>query len=478
MRIQRRFGTVALLVAAALAAQAALQPPVAAADDQDWPRWATPEEASFSSAAVAEAEEIWLGLEDAPIAAFLVVYKGRILASFGHETAPFWCHSMRKSFLSALFGRHVANGAIDLDRTLEQLGIDDSTPLTAAEKQAKVVHLLKARSGVYIEAACESAGMKDVRPPRGSHPPDTFWYYNNWDFNVLGTIFRQETGLDIFDEFQQRIGRPIGMQDFHPAQCEYVYEENLSQHPCYTFKMSARDRARFGQLFLQNGRWGERQIVPEEWVAESTRAYSQSDTPGLGYGYMWWTHEPDFMRLLLQDARLGPLWGFAAHGYGGQAIFVFPDADIVAVFAVDVWAGGDLDLLEIAPLLRTILTGREIVDLRTVRSRVEPRRAAPGDALRLVARLRNMSDHASLPTAVDFYLVPERRFGEGALWMGREQLAELAPGMRKTLRLRTKLPPDLAPGKYYAVALADRDKANYDLDRANNLRIGRKVVVE
>lgn len=40
--------------------------------------------------------------------------------------------------------------------------------------------------------------MKDARPPRGSHPPGTFWYYNNWDFNVLGTIFIQLTGEDIF----------------------------------------------------------------------------------------------------------------------------------------------------------------------------------------------------------------------------------------------------------------------------------------
>ena len=40
--------------------------------------------------------------------------------------------------------------------------------------------------------------MRDGRPKRGSHAPGTFWYYNNWDFNVLGTVFRQLTGADIF----------------------------------------------------------------------------------------------------------------------------------------------------------------------------------------------------------------------------------------------------------------------------------------
>lgn len=215
-----------------------------------------------------------------------------------------------------------------------------------------------------------------------------------------------------------------------------------------------------------------------DWVAESTRAHSGTGLPGRGYGYMWWTYQPEFLRDYLRDPGLRSLRGFAASGYGGQAILVFPDAEMVAVFSVDVPAGGDLDILETAPILERILTGREIIDLRTLRSRVEPQRAAPGDRLRLRARLRNKSLHASRPTAVDFYLVPERRFGEGALWLGRERLAALAPGAWETVRLRTDLPADLAPGTYYAVALADRDKNNWDLDRANNLRIGRKVVVE
>jgi CubicO group peptidase (beta-lactamase class C family) len=478
MREARRLPTAVLLIGAFLAIGTGLHPPTAAADDGDWPRWATPEAAGFAAAAIAAAEQHWLSLPDAPIAAFMLVYKGRILASFGSETTPFWCHSMRKSFLSALYGIHVESGDIDLDRTLEELGIDDSTPLTDAEKQARVIHLLKARSGVYIEAACEAPEMKAARPPRGSHPPDTFWYYNNWDFNALGTIFRQETGRDIFEEFQRRIARPIGMQDFQPALCDYVYERQFSEHPCYTFRMSTRDRARFGQLFLQNGRWDGRQIVPAGWVAESTRAHSRTDTPGRGYGYMWWTYEPPLLRDYLLDPRLHSLRLFAASGYGGQAILVLPDAEMVAVFSVDAPAGGDLDILETAPVLERILTGREIVDLRTLRSRVEPQRAAPGDRLRLRARLRNKSLHASLPSAVDFYLVPARRFGEGAIWMGRARLAALAPGAWETVRLRTDLPADLAPGTYYAVALADRDKTNWDLDRANNLRIGRKVVVE
>jgi CubicO group peptidase (beta-lactamase class C family) len=89
-------------------------------------------------------------------------------------------YSMRKSLLSALYGIYSAEGVIDIDQTLEQLGIDDSPePLTKEEKQARVVDLLCARSGVYHPVDFETALMKKNRPERGSHAPGTFWYYNN-----------------------------------------------------------------------------------------------------------------------------------------------------------------------------------------------------------------------------------------------------------------------------------------------------------
>ena len=476
-RLQTR--SVARLVSAtAITVMTATLPAAAFPAGEEWPRWSSPEEAGFSSQSVAAAESIWQSLPDAPIAAFMLVYKGKVLASFGDETFPFWCHSMRKSFLSALYGIHTANGNIDLDMTLDELGIDDIVPLTAAEKQARVIHLLKARSGIYIEAACEAPEMKAARPARGSHPPDTFWYYNNWDFNALGTILRQETGRDIFKEFQKRIGRKIGMQDFQPSHCEYYYESHLSMHPCYTFRMSVRDRARFGQLFLQNGKWGKRQIVPEDWVAESTRAYSRDQTPGRGYAYMWWTYEPEFFQLFLQDTRLHRLRGFSASGYGGQAILIFPDAEMVAVFGVDVPAGGDLDILETAPILETILTGREIIDLELLRAKAKPKRVSAGNTLRLIAKSRNRSEDPSLPTTVDFYLSPAKGLTDDARLIDSAGLKRLAPGKRKVVRVKAEIPDDLPPGTYHLVTVVDGDKTNFDLDRRNNLKVGRKVILD
>ena len=73
--------------------------------------------------------------------------------------------------------------------------------------------------------------MIALRPPRGSHPHGTFYYYNNWDFNAAGTIFRQETGLDIFETFKSEIADQIGMEEFSVSSCYYQYEQNKSVHP-------------------------------------------------------------------------------------------------------------------------------------------------------------------------------------------------------------------------------------------------------
>jgi hypothetical protein len=65
---------------------------------------------------------------------------------------------------------------IDINQSLEQLGIDDSPdPLTEDERQARVVDLLRARSGIYHPVDFASDGQKKTRPARGSHAPGTFW---------------------------------------------------------------------------------------------------------------------------------------------------------------------------------------------------------------------------------------------------------------------------------------------------------------
>lgn len=257
--------------------------------------------------------------------AVMVVQNGEVIASWGDVSRKVNVASVRKSLISALYGIAVSEGHIDLGSTLANLGIDDKPPaLSAAEKQATVRDLLMARSGIYHAAAYETADIREKRPKRGSHAPGTFWFYNNWDFNALGTIYRQLTGEDIFRSFADRIAEPIGMEDFSVGDGRYVTEQK-SKHSAYAFRLSARDAARFGQLYLEGGRWSGRQVIPEVWVRASTTAYSVTDRGSMGYGYLWWTLNPDVF---------GPGSALAS-GYGGQAIAIVPSKHLVVVQTVD-----------------------------------------------------------------------------------------------------------------------------------------------
>lgn len=253
----------------------------------DWPR-TTPQAAGWSTDLMSEARD---DARRIGTASLLVVQHGHVVDSLGDPARRLELHSVRKSLLSALIGIAVAERRIDLGATLAQLGIDDIPPsLTAEEKQATVRDLLASRSGVYHVALYETAGERANRPQRGSHAPGTFWYYNNWDFNALGTIYEHAAGRSIFAAFLADVAQPIGMQDYRPADGRYVTGRE-SSIPAYPFHMSARDLARFGLLYLHGGRWGERQVVPAAWVRESTQPRSETRI-GSGYAYMWWTGLP------------------------------------------------------------------------------------------------------------------------------------------------------------------------------------------
>ena len=93
--------------------------------------------------------------------------------------------------------------------------------------------------------------------------------------------------------------------------------------------MSARDLARFGLLYLNKGAWAGKQIVPADWVRESTRPYSERPSSGFGYGYLWWTAPPTPVPGGIPEGT------FIAWGAGGQHAFVIPAYDLVVVNRVD-----------------------------------------------------------------------------------------------------------------------------------------------
>jgi CubicO group peptidase (beta-lactamase class C family) len=266
-------------------------------------------------------------------AAVMVIQGGEVVDQWGDIDKKITSYSVRKSLISALYGIYAAEGVIDIHQSLEQLGVDDSPdPLTKEERQARVVDLLGARSGVYHPVDFETSFIKKNRPPRGSHAPGTFWYYNNWDFNALGTIVEKKTGLKIGEAFYQRIAKPTGMQDFQPDDVYYLGGP-ISVHSAYMFEITARDLARFGLLYLHHGRWNKQQIVPEAWVDKSTHANEMLKVNGVdvgGYEYLWWV---EYGGVHFPEVSIPGM--FSARGVGGHYLLIIPSLDLVIVHRVN-----------------------------------------------------------------------------------------------------------------------------------------------
>ncbi|HEX5128719.1 MAG TPA: serine hydrolase [Usitatibacter sp.] len=296
----------------------------------DWAPMPAPSDRGWSAEGLEAARR---KSEEIGSAAVMIVQDGLVVAQWGDVAHRYKCHSIRKSLLSALVGLHVEDGDIDLNKTLGELGIDDHEPLSPREKAAKIIDLLMARSGVYHPAGYETEYMRNLKPARHAHGPGTWWCYNNWDFNALGTLFEKLTGRGIFDDFRDRIAQPLAMQDFrYGAQGrdgEYV-EFKESMHRAYPFRVSTRDLARFGLLFLRGGRWRDQQVVPEKWVRMRVRPYSHAGERG-GYGYMWWVARGDihFPQMSVPEGT------YSARGAGGHYVVVIPALDLVVVHRAD-----------------------------------------------------------------------------------------------------------------------------------------------
>ena len=311
----------------------------------------TPEQAGYSAERLSELATF---LEASGSESMLLLHDGKVFFEWGDIRRKRLVHSIRKALLNSLYGVHLGDGCIDLDRTLGEYGIDDIPPgLSAREQSATLRQVLQSRSGVYHPAAAESEGMAAQRPARGSHAPGEHYYYNNWDFNVAGAIFERCSGRRIHDAFHDEIAKPLGMLDFDnritawpddasidPASDGAVkLEPEKSLYPAYHFRMSAHDLALYGQLYLDHGRWKERQLVPSAWIDLSTRPYSITEPEyGLAYGMLWNSLVPD-----KDDERAS----FFHTGVDVHMLGVYPKHHLVLVHRVNTerefrFHGGDL----------------------------------------------------------------------------------------------------------------------------------------
>ena len=324
------FLSAAVLAVSSLASQGRLAASVF--PGATWARIDDPKTAGYCPAGLATVDA---KLKSLTTTAMTVVVGGRVLYDYGPQDEVTYLASVRKSILAMMFGKLVERGALRLDATMADLGIDDVGGLLPLEKTATVAHLLAARSGVYHEAAnaaCTGCGSTAGDPPgpRGTVKPGTYFLYNNWDFNALGTIFEKAAGKDIYAAFEEDFARPMQFQDFKLDAQRKSTRPRASQHPAYHFNLSTRDMARIGYLMLRKGDWNGRQLLSQKWAAQITTTVTpvtqmnpvEMKKGPFGYGYLWWIWDGEWNAGIFKGAYTGI-------GAIGQFITVLPALDMV-----------------------------------------------------------------------------------------------------------------------------------------------------
>ena len=200
--------------------------------------------------------------------------------------------SVTKSVLSILVGIAIDKGLLRLDQRLPEL-IAEATerPIDPRAADITLRDLLTMSSGFDPHhEMVEGAGVRSssvwmiMRTVR--HTPGTHFYYDDEGTNLVAIILRRAVGGNI--------GEFAKIELFGPLQIDrylWIVDGDGNLPGFSGLLLTGRDMAKIGLLYIQQGRWRERQVVSKAYVLNSTRAHIDGSMPGLeaGYGYLWWT---------------------------------------------------------------------------------------------------------------------------------------------------------------------------------------------
>ncbi|HET7342459.1 MAG TPA: serine hydrolase [Methylomirabilota bacterium] len=274
--------------------------------------------------------------------AIVVVHDGRVIAEryadgFGVDT-PVHGWSATKSINNALLGVLVRQGKLDMtapapvaawggaadgrraitpDALLRMAsGLDLGDSLTAGLKSGWDVSARMAFNEADMAGFATGATLATA--------PGRAWAYANGNTAILGRIVRDRTGgraVDVLRFARRELFGPLGMR-------QATLEVDATGSPIggAFFFATPRDWARFGLLFLDDGKAGDRRILPEGWVR-----YSTTPTPGawVGYGAGWWINDDDSRGARFRREHGMPADAFMAMGIYGQTVVVVPSARVV-----------------------------------------------------------------------------------------------------------------------------------------------------
>jgi CubicO group peptidase (beta-lactamase class C family) len=161
-----------------------------------------------------------------------------------------------------------------------------------------------------------------------AHTPGEHMEYNSGLSQLLSAILVQGTGMSTARFAELQLFGPLGIE-------HYEWEQDLQGIHTGGFGLRLRpsDLLKFGQLYLQQGKWMNRQLIPAERIASSTETAIQAEAPRRGgYGWHWWT---DSYTHPANGSVPSILEYYYARGYGGQFVYVLPELDTVVVLTQD-----------------------------------------------------------------------------------------------------------------------------------------------
>jgi len=335
------WGLVVLLggVAATAAGQAQAPPPA-----WDWPV-STPEKEGLDGAALAAlVADIGQGVLLPRLHYLVIIRHGRlVLEENFHGWGPGKIHmlqSVSKSFTSALVGIAIARGEFKgveekvLDFFPDLKGIANMDERKAA---MRLEDILTMRTGVDYNENGEGSPHEQLnRQTTGwdkfyldrpmVQAPGTGFQYDSGGVILISAMLKRRTGQHAKEYALEHLFKPLGIEKFF-----WGGNAEGHTHTGGALSLSGRDAAKLGQLYLNKGRWGDVQVVPESWVRESLKMRVDLTVPGQppsGYGYLWWVWAPD------PRGKSGE-YVYAARGRFGQYVIVVPEHDMVVVFLGD-----------------------------------------------------------------------------------------------------------------------------------------------
>ena len=275
----------------------------------------------------------------------LVARKGKVVAEWNWlDFAPDQSrevYSITKSVTSTLVGQAQADGDLDVDDPAKKY-VEEWRGTTS--RTVTIRDILSNDSGRYWDAGTDYAQLPQATDRtqfaidlEQQYPPGEVWAYNNAAIQTLDRVISRATGEPTRDYAEERLFGPIGM-----AHTLMTADPAGNTNTFFGVQTTCEDMARFGYLFLRQGRWGDEQVVPRSWVRAAVGRPSQDHNAA--YGFLWWLNrygpvigplatdapgqpEPPVGRIIPGAAANL----FTAQGLGGQTVLVDPGSQTVVV---------------------------------------------------------------------------------------------------------------------------------------------------